>query len=63
MDLSGARVGWSWTRVRPILPGIFDVQAHYNVTLMLRPRTEEFHAMPVIYLANGVDLTFTQRRV
>lgn len=41
-----------------ILPGIFDVHAHYNVTLLLRPRTEEFNAMPVLYLANGVTSTF-----
>jgi len=57
LDLSGARVV-ELDEGQTILPGIFDVHAHYNVTLLLRPRTEELHAMPVIYLANGVTSTF-----
>lgn len=57
LDLSDART----VELAPdqtLLPGFFDVHAHYNVTLLLRPRTEEFHAMPVLYLANGVTSTF-----
>jgi len=57
LELVGARVV-ELDPEQTILPGIFDVHAHYNVTLLLRPRTEELHAMPVIYLANGVTSTF-----
>lgn len=41
-----------------ILPGLIDLHAHYNVKL-LRTRREEFHVMPVTYLANGVTVTFS----
>lgn len=41
-----------------VLPGIFDLHAHYNVTLMGRPRNDELVAMPAIFLANGVTSTF-----
>lgn len=41
-----------------ILPGFVDVHAHYSVSL-LEVRREEFHVMPVQYLANGVTLTFS----
>lgn len=57
LDLSAARTV-SLDADQTLLPGFFDVHAHYNVTLLLRPRTEEFHAMPVLYLANGVTSTF-----
>ena len=41
-----------------LLPGLFDLHAHYSVTLAGEPRTEEFRAQPAIYLANGVTSTF-----
>lgn len=41
-----------------ILPGLVDCHAHYNVRL-LRTRREEFHVMPIQYLANGVTVTFS----
>ncbi len=41
-----------------ILPGLIDLHAHYNVRL-LRKRREEFHVMPIVYLANGVTVTFS----
>ncbi len=41
-----------------ILPGLIDLHAHYNVKL-LRTRREEFHVMPITYLANGVTVTFS----
>ncbi|MDA7950237.1 MAG: amidohydrolase family protein [Pirellulaceae bacterium] len=42
-----------------ILPGIFDLHAHYNVTLAGRTRQEETNVIPAVYLANGVTSTFT----
>ncbi|MFW6202480.1 MAG: amidohydrolase family protein, partial [Gemmatimonadota bacterium] len=56
-DLAGARV----VRLEPqqyVLPGIFDLHAHYNVRVMGGPRLEEFDVMPVLYLANGATSTF-----
>jgi len=42
-----------------ILPGIFDVHAHYNMTLGPRGiRTDEWKYNPLIFLANGVTSTF-----
>ncbi len=41
-----------------ILPGLIDCHAHYNVKL-IRKRREEYLAMPVVYLANGVTVTFS----
>jgi len=41
-----------------ILPGIVDMHAHYNMTLVRR-RREEFVATPIIYLANGATVTFS----
>ncbi|MFQ5719708.1 MAG: amidohydrolase family protein [Acidobacteriota bacterium] len=40
-----------------ILPGLIDLHAHYNMTLN-KIRREETRSMPIIYLANGVTLTF-----
>ncbi len=41
-----------------ILPGLIDCHAHYNVKL-LQKRREEFHVIPLQYLANGVTVTFS----
>ena len=41
-----------------ILPGMFDLHAHYNVNLFGRKRREEFIVNPVVFLANGVTSTF-----
>ncbi|MFQ5929534.1 MAG: amidohydrolase family protein [Acidobacteriota bacterium] len=41
-----------------ILPGIFDLHAHYNVNLFGRGRKDEYVVNPVIFLANGVTSTF-----
>lgn len=41
-----------------VLPGLVDCHAHYNVRLFKR-RREEFEVMPVVYLANGVTVTFS----
>lgn len=41
-----------------ILPGIFDLHAHYNVRLAGRRRQDETIVNPVIFLASGVTSTF-----
>ncbi len=41
-----------------VLPGLVDVHAHYNVSMMEQPRNDELEAMPVLFLANGVTTTF-----
>jgi imidazolonepropionase-like amidohydrolase len=42
-----------------VLPGIFDVHAHYNMTLGANGlRSDEWTYNPVIFLANGVTSTF-----
>ena len=40
-----------------LLPGLFDLHAHYNLTLHEK-RREETRVMPVLYLANGATSTF-----
>ncbi len=42
-----------------VLPGLFDVHAHYNMTLGANGiRSDEFTYNPLIFLANGVTSTF-----
>src|SRR5262245_21092665 len=42
-----------------VLPGIFDVHAHYNMTLgQGGVRSDEYTYNPLIFLANGVTSTF-----
>jgi imidazolonepropionase-like amidohydrolase len=41
-----------------ILPGLFDLHAHYNVNLLGKGRHDETTVQPVIWLANGVTSTF-----
>jgi len=56
-DLSAARV----IEVRPeetILPGLFDLHAHYAMDLFGEGRLDETDVNPVIFLANGVTSTF-----
>jgi imidazolonepropionase-like amidohydrolase len=56
-DLSGARVV-ELKDDEYILPGIFDLHAHYNLNLFGRNRRDEVVVQPVVYLANGVTSTF-----
>ena len=56
-DLSGARVV-TLDDDEYILPGIFDLHAHYNVNLFGHNRRDEVVVQPVVYLANGVTSTF-----
>ncbi len=41
-----------------ILPGFFDLHAHYNVNLFGSNRRDETTVQPVVFLANGVTTTF-----
>jgi imidazolonepropionase-like amidohydrolase len=41
-----------------ILPGLFDLHAHYAIDLFGEGRVDEYHVNPVIFLANGVTSTF-----
>jgi imidazolonepropionase-like amidohydrolase len=41
-----------------ILPGFFDLHAHYAVDLFGEGRIDEYDVNPVVFLANGVTSTF-----
>lgn len=41
-----------------ILPGLFDLHAHYAVDLFGEGRVDEYEVNPVVFLANGVTSTF-----
>lgn len=41
-----------------VLPGFFDLHAHYAIDLFGAGRVDETEAYPVIFLANGVTTTF-----
>ena len=43
---------------RYVLPGLFDLHAHYAIDLFGEGRIDERWAYPVIFLANGVTSTF-----
>ena len=43
---------------RYVLPGLFDLHAHYAMDLFGQGRIDERWAYPVIFLANGVTTTF-----
>jgi imidazolonepropionase-like amidohydrolase len=56
-DLSAARV----VRLEPdetILPGFFDLHAHYAIDLFGEERVDEYTINPIIFLANGITSTF-----
>src|SRR5262245_51614277 len=41
-----------------ILPGLFDLHAHYAVDLFGEGRVDEYTVNPLLFLANGVTSTF-----
>jgi imidazolonepropionase-like amidohydrolase len=41
-----------------VLPGLFDLHAHYAIDLFNQGRVDEYTANPLIFLANGVTSTF-----
>jgi imidazolonepropionase-like amidohydrolase len=57
VDLSAAKV----VRLDPtetVMPGLFDLHAHYAMDLFGAGRVDEFTGNPVVFLANGVTSTF-----
>ncbi len=56
-DLSAAQV-IDLNDDQTIMPGMFDLHAHYNLNLVGGGRTDEPNYMGVIWLANGVTSTF-----
>jgi imidazolonepropionase-like amidohydrolase len=46
-----------------ILPGLFDLHAHYAVDLFGEGRVDEFTVNPLVFLANGVTSTFPNGEV
>ena len=57
-EMAGARI-IDLRETEYVLPGLFDVHAHYNMTLGPRGiRTDEWQYNPLIFLANGVTSTF-----
>jgi imidazolonepropionase-like amidohydrolase len=56
-ELGGARVvqlGAGET----VLPGFFDLHAHYAIDLFGEERVDEYTVNPIIFLANGITSTF-----
>ena len=45
-----------------ILPGMFDLHAHYNYDLLDQGRAEEVHYTGIVFLANGVTSTWSAYR-
>ena len=41
-----------------VLPGLFDLHAHYAIDLFGAGRVDEFTVNPIVFLANGVTSTF-----
>jgi imidazolonepropionase-like amidohydrolase len=41
-----------------VLPGLFDLHAHYAIDLFGAGRVDEYEVNPVVFLANGVTSTF-----
>ena len=56
-DLQGARVV-DLADDEYILPGLFDLHAHYAVDLFGAGRVDEYTVNPLLFLANGVTSTF-----
>ncbi|MCI0434300.1 MAG: amidohydrolase family protein [Gemmatimonadetes bacterium] len=56
-DLSAARV-LDLGPAATILPGFFDLHAHYAMDLFGEGRIDEYEVNPIIFLANGVTSTF-----
>jgi imidazolonepropionase-like amidohydrolase len=56
-ELGGARV----VQLAPnetVLPGFFDLHAHYAIDLFGEDRVDEYTVNPIIFLANGITSTF-----
>lgn len=56
-DLGGATV-IRLAATETVLPGLFDLHAHYAIDLFGAGRVDEYTINPLIFLANGVTSTF-----
>lgn len=56
-ELGGARVV-QLTAGETVLPGFFDLHAHYAIDLFGQERVDEYTVNPIIFLANGITSTF-----
>jgi imidazolonepropionase-like amidohydrolase len=56
-DLSAAKVV-DLADTETLLPGLFDLHAHYAVDLFGQGRIDEHDVNPIVFLANGVTSTF-----
>jgi len=56
-DLSAARVV-RLAEGETVLPGFFDLHAHYAIDLFGEERVDEYTINPIVFLANGVTSTF-----
>jgi len=56
-ELGGARVV-QLAAGETVLPGFFDLHAHYAIDLFGEERVDEYTVNPIIFLANGITSTF-----
>jgi len=56
-ELNGARVV-QLAAGDTVLPGFFDLHAHYAIDLFGEDRVDEYAINPIIFLANGITSTF-----
>jgi len=56
-ELNGARVV-QLAAGDTVLPGFFDLHAHYAIDLFGEDRVDEYTINPIIFLANGITSTF-----
>jgi len=56
-ELNGARVV-QLAAGDTVLPGFFDLHAHYAIDLFGEERVDEYAINPIIFLANGITSTF-----
>jgi imidazolonepropionase-like amidohydrolase len=57
VDLTGANVV-RLSQDDYVLPGLFDLHAHYAMDLFGQGRVDEYTVNPIVFLANGVTSTF-----
>jgi imidazolonepropionase-like amidohydrolase len=57
IDANGATV-FTLGEDEYVLPGLFDLHAHYAVDLFGEGRIDEYEVNPILFLANGVTSTF-----
>ncbi len=66
LEVSAAPAGVEVIRLdadQTVLPGFFDLHAHYAVDLFGDGRVDEYEVNPIVFLANGVTSTFSAGEV